>query len=126
MTTYTNFAAALTEMRTIGGVMSYHGTSSDGPECWEIDDDGELSKRLTVHPLIATVAALRAGGLSDTEIAKELEDWGLSDEGLRVSIVPVNGEFGLVCRRGDGAPWDCGGGKTGSLDELVEYIAEEL
>lgn len=72
MITFDNFEEALECFREIGGAMNYHFTT----RTYEVEEFAEeLAERINCSAKEATIIALIAGGMTESEVAEELADW---------------------------------------------------
>jgi hypothetical protein len=76
-----HFADALEEFHANGGAMMFHQATNEGPSLWQVMDAGDMKscypdaieRGQSVRAI--TEHALNEGGLSQEEIAIEMQDW---------------------------------------------------
>ena len=69
------FEEAYQEYQDDGGAMNYIQAGSDGPEMWQTGTCAEIREATGASPRDTTEDALYAGGLSQQEIDKQMDEW---------------------------------------------------
>jgi len=82
MKQHADFDEALAEWREVGGAMNHQQPTPHNSESWEVWQSlSDLEEAVDCSAKTATVTALRAGGMTEQQIATEMEDWQDEDSG---------------------------------------------